>query len=233
MTSGGPGTPGAAPGWRAVLRGRIAAAPRRHLFFATLMTAIAGYLDAVGYFQLGHLYVSFMSGNSTQLGMALADGRNVALILAIIGAFVLGSALGTFVADGDADLAFATILAGEVLALLGAILLALFGMDRIGLALVAVAMGMQNTLHQVIAGADIGKGFITGALFGFGQALARHLRGTAKLAQSLSNLLSWGAFVGGVVLGAWTLAAIGVPAALAVAALALGAATAAICLGAL
>ena len=39
---------------------------------ALLLTAIAGFLDAIGYAQLHHLFVSFMSGNSTHLGMSLA-----------------------------------------------------------------------------------------------------------------------------------------------------------------
>lgn len=42
---------------------------------ATIMTALAGFVDAVGYRAMGHLYLSFMSGKSTQLGMAVA-GRD-------------------------------------------------------------------------------------------------------------------------------------------------------------
>jgi oxalate decarboxylase len=38
------------------------------------MTALAGFVDVVGYAATGHLYLSFMSGNSTQFGMALARG---------------------------------------------------------------------------------------------------------------------------------------------------------------
>lgn len=46
--------------------------PRAPEVFATLVTAIAGFVDAVGYVQLSHLYVSFMSGNSTHLGVSMA-----------------------------------------------------------------------------------------------------------------------------------------------------------------
>ncbi len=70
-------------------------------------------------------------------------------------------------------------------------------------------MGMQKTLHQVIAGADVGKGFITSALFALGQSLARLVRGKATIAQAVSNALSWTAFVGGVVVGACTVGSAG------------------------
>ncbi|MET0229353.1 MAG: DUF1275 family protein, partial [Rhodanobacteraceae bacterium] len=33
----------------------------------------AGYVDAVGYLSLGGFFVSFMSGNSTQLGVGIAQ----------------------------------------------------------------------------------------------------------------------------------------------------------------
>ncbi len=188
---------------------RIAAAPRRHAIFATLIT---GFLDAVGYAQLGHLYVSFMSGNSTQLGMALASQWSSApLIVLIIGSFVGGATIGTLIAEADARLTTVTVLGAELLAFLIAITLVLFGYDRIGLAFVAVAMGMQNNLHQVIVGADVGKGFITGALFALGPVAGPvFFKGKAKIGQAASNALSWTAFVSGVVIGACTVASMGV-----------------------
>ncbi len=212
-------------------KAHIAAAPRRHLVFATVLTMLAGFLDAVGYTQLGHLYVSFMSGNSTQLGIAIAQGHGILLIVTIIGAFVAGGAIGTLVAEADANLATVTVLAGELVAFLFAIGLVLIGHDRIGLVFVAIAMGMQNNLHQVIAGADVGKGFITGALFALGQSLARLVKGKANAAQAASNAWSWISFVGGVAIGAATIAGIGLLASLTiVAALAL-IAIVAICAG--
>lgn len=204
------------------------ATPRHRLGFALLMTWIAGYLDAVGYVQLGHLYVSFMSGNSTQLGMALAEGRPVALILAIIASFVLGSALGTLLAETSTKFALVAVFVGEIVVFLVAIGLVLSGHGRIGLALVAVAMGMQNTQHQAIAGADVGKGFITGALFAFGASLVHCLQGKVRPLQVLSNFLSWGAFVAGVFAGALALAGMGLALSLAVVVLLLGMAICAI-----
>src|SRR4051812_13612693 len=62
---------------------------------ASLMTAIAGFVDAVGYTATGHLYLSFMSGNSTQFGMAVARGDTLVIgwAGAVIATFVLGAFL--------------------------------------------------------------------------------------------------------------------------------------------
>ena len=39
------------------------------------MTAIAGWVDAQGFLALQGIFVSFMSGNTTLLGIALAPGN--------------------------------------------------------------------------------------------------------------------------------------------------------------
>ncbi len=39
--------------------------------FAIALAALAGYVDAVGYLSAGGYFVSFMSGNTTRLGVAL------------------------------------------------------------------------------------------------------------------------------------------------------------------
>ena len=42
---------------------------RRGLLLAVLLAALAGIVDAIGFIRLGHLFVSFMSGNSTQFAV--------------------------------------------------------------------------------------------------------------------------------------------------------------------
>ena len=65
---------------------------RPALLLAALLAALAGYIDAVGFLQLGGFFVSFMSGNSTRLGVgaALGDLTIVATAGGLIGLFVLG-----------------------------------------------------------------------------------------------------------------------------------------------
>ncbi|WP_164885699.1 YoaK family protein [Paenirhodobacter populi] len=201
----------------AALLDRLSHAPRRQLAFATLLTGLAGFVDAVGYVQLGHFYLSFMSGNSTHLGMSLAVSgwADAVTAGAIILAFVMGAFLGTLLYDKGGLLRVIVVLAAELAIFLIAIALATRGSVGAALIPVAAAMGTQNVLRQIIAGADVGKGFISGSLFGLGQSLAGLVQGKSRGRQAVANGLSWVAFVMGVVLGTSVFAAIGLPASLA------------------
>jgi uncharacterized membrane protein YoaK (UPF0700 family) len=48
---------------------------RRNLALACALSAIAGYVDGIGSLHLGGLFVSFISGNSTRLGVSLAQAH--------------------------------------------------------------------------------------------------------------------------------------------------------------
>lgn len=175
----------------------------RPLLFATLATLIAGFVDAVGYAHLGGLFLSFMSGNSTRLGISLVSGAWMAALhgLIVIGCFVAGAVTGTLIADGWPRRKLVLILTAEVV--LFGLALGLTRLDGgfIALLPVAVAMGAQNAVHQVILGADVGKSFVTGALFGMGQSIARRLSGRGSLSAAFSYAMSWGAFVAGAGIG--------------------------------
>ena len=47
----------------------------RGLVLAGLLAALAGMVDVIGYLHLNGLFVSYMSGNSTQLAAALGQGN--------------------------------------------------------------------------------------------------------------------------------------------------------------
>ena len=198
---------------------------------ALTLATIAGAVDSVAYSELGNLFVSFMSGNSTRLGVDLAgfDGRDALPVLASILLFIAGAWSGTRLADVAAPWNVPLVLGLEA-AVIGGAALVIAATGRIAaLYAIAVAMGMQNAVHPTVAGAGIGKSFVTGTLFGVGQALARARRDRAALRASLANLLSWAAFVAGAVLGTAVRVRLGTTATLAMVAaglavLALGAA---------
>jgi uncharacterized membrane protein YoaK (UPF0700 family) len=75
---------------------------RRNISLACALAALAGYVDAIGFLHLGGLYVSFMSGNSTRMGVSLAAGQwsSAAESLGLIVLFVIGAACGSLIVLG-------------------------------------------------------------------------------------------------------------------------------------
>lgn len=192
---------------------------------ATALTALAGFNDAVGYSALGHLYLSFMSGNSTHLGMSFAGRDWYTLLVAgsIILMFVAGTTIGTLIGDRFPQPMAPRILGIELVIVLGAAAGSYLGLGAAALVPIAGAMGMQNVLHQNITGADVGKGFISGSLFGLGQSLARLARDRGQCAAAFQNGWSWLSFIAGVSTGALAYSALGLSFSLCAGAIALSA----------
>ncbi|WP_188945484.1 DUF1275 family protein, partial [Polymorphobacter multimanifer] len=72
---------------------------RRTRLFAATLSATAGYVDAVGWLTSGGLFVSFMSGNVTKVGLAMAGvlgnlALGFGLIASFVGGVIAGSLLG-------------------------------------------------------------------------------------------------------------------------------------------
>jgi uncharacterized membrane protein YoaK (UPF0700 family) len=200
-------------------RSRAAPVMRRLLALTMIMTLLAGFVDAVGYARLGQLYLSFMSGNSTRWGMALASSDRAVIGWGgtIIVTFVLGCMLGSLVAAASGRFKLVCVLASELVCLLTSLILAALAVGRPALLPIALAMGMQNAAHQVIYGSDTGKTFITGTLVSVGQSLAQVLLGHGRGAEAATSLASWCAFVTGVFFGAVSLADLGLSRALLIA----------------
>src|ERR1700719_3709630 len=72
---------------------------RRNIALACALSALAGYVDSIGFLHLGGLFVSFMSGNSTRLGVYLAEGNwsNAVEATGLIVLFVIGAACGSLI----------------------------------------------------------------------------------------------------------------------------------------
>ena len=154
-------------------------APR--LALAVTLTAIAGWVDAVGYLHFAHLFVSFMSGNSTIFGVEVGGGGSwSAAIMPVmaIAAFVFGSFLGTLVAAAAGRWRMPAVLMAE--AALLALALALprsSGALAPGLVPIAVAMGAQNAALQHVGQISVSLTYVTGALVKLGQSLADAILG--------------------------------------------------------
>src|SRR5260370_21299161 len=75
---------------------------RRNIGLGCGLCGLAGYVDAIGFLHLAGLFVSFMSGNSTQMGVSLAEGRwfHAAKSFSLIALFVAGAAAGSLIVLG-------------------------------------------------------------------------------------------------------------------------------------
>lgn len=181
------------------------------LMFGLAFALLAGWVDAVGFIYMGQFYLSFMSGNTTQLGVALAGLHQQQILrgASVILSFFVGAFSGSLLSDASGKFRMTALMLTE-LALFGlAISLTNMRPGFHALLPIAVAMGMQNALRQMIGHAAIGRSFVTGALFSAGQSLARALTGAAPKAEWLFFLSSWIGFLLGATGGALVLGRFG------------------------
>lgn len=174
----------------------------RSRIFACLLAALAGFVDAVGFIRSGGFFVSFMSGNSTRLGVGIAhripDGLLACMLVA---AFVAGVVLGSLVGEA-ARSRRAPVVLGSVAALLGAsAYLDAHAALLPGLATLALAMGAVNTVFEQGGEVRVGVTYMTGGLVRAGIGIASAIRGRGGK-DWLNYLLLWIAFVAGTIAGA-------------------------------
>jgi len=176
---------------------------RRNVALACALSALAGYVDGIGFLHLGGLFVSFMSGNSTRMGVSLADGQwlDAATALGLIALFVIGAAGGSLIVLGRGANRQPWLLLVEALLLAAAALCYAFGGPNVAIATIVLAMGLENAVFQIDGGAGLGLTYVTGALVKAGQLLAEALTGGARWGWA-PNLLLWAALVAGSLCGA-------------------------------
>ncbi|WP_372916290.1 YoaK family protein [Sandarakinorhabdus sp.] len=176
--------------------------PRRDQVIAAALAALAGYVDAVGFIASGGLFVSFMSGNSTRLGIGLAEASHLAALAgSLLAAFVGGVTLATLLGRRAADQRRRRQLLLVALLLGGGFTLGQSGFTWPALLLAAMAMGAENCVFEAGGDVKISLTFMTGNLVKIGQRLALALTGGPVLA-FLPWLLLWLAMIGGAVTGA-------------------------------
>jgi uncharacterized membrane protein YoaK (UPF0700 family) len=176
---------------------------RRNLALACALSAMAGYVDGIGFLHLGGLFVSFMSGNSTRLGVSLAQAHwsNAAEAIGLIFLFVTGAACGSLIVLGRGANRQPWVLLVEAMLLTLAALGYAFGLSNVAVVAMVLAMGLENAVFQIDGGAGLGLTYVTGALVKVGQLAAAALTGGERWAW-LPNLLLWAALVAGAVCGA-------------------------------
>lgn len=171
--------------------------------FAIALAALSGYVDALGFIYLGGFFVSFMSGNSTRLGVGLVQDWHHALISGgLILAFVFGVFLGTLVAyRGSKGRSLSVLVLVTVLLTLAAASHA-GDTHSLAVALTAMAMGAINCIFVGTSGeVTTGVTYMTGTLVKLGQGLARNMVRPDKIKWG-GYLWLWLGLIAGGILGA-------------------------------
>ena len=176
---------------------------RGDIALACALSALAGYVDGIGFIHLGGLFVSFMSGNSTRMGVSLAEGHwlNAVAALGLIALFVIGAAVGSLIVLGRGANRQPWVLLVEAMLLAAAAIAHGFGFPGIAIAAIVLAMGLENAVFQIDGGAGLGLTYVTGALVKAGQLIAAALTGGDRWGW-MPNLLLWASLVMGSLCGA-------------------------------
>jgi len=173
-------------------RGRVG------MLLVASLSVLAGMTDAIGFMASGD-FVSFMSGNTTRLAVAISEGDLglTGRLLLLVATFIVGNALGVMVSRISRRHALPLLLCIATLLCAGA----LWPFDDMLPALLAaiVAMGMLNAAVEEVNGLPVGLTYVTGALSRFGRGLGRWLLGERRNGWRV-QLVPWtGMFVGAVI----------------------------------
>lgn len=175
-------------------RGRIG------LALVASLSVLAGMTDAIGFMASGD-FVSFMSGNTTRLAVAISDGDlglTLRLIILVV-TFVIGNALGIVIGRLGGRRTLPLLLCIATLLCLAAA----WPYDTQLPALLAaiIAMGMLNAAVEEVNGLPVGLTYVTGALSRFGRGLGRWMLGERRNGWRV-QLVPWTGMFIGAILGA-------------------------------
>jgi uncharacterized membrane protein YoaK (UPF0700 family) len=171
------------------------------LVLAICLIAIAGYVDAVGFLKLGHFFVSFASGNSTQFAVGASQGiaSKAGVAGGLVALFVVGVILGRVCAVWTKEWRRPAVLIVDA-ALLGfAVLVAATPAAIVAMAL---AMGIQNEALHRAGETKTAVTYVTGTLVSLGENIVGAFTDPRERWAWLPYLLLWTGLAIGAAIGA-------------------------------
>lgn len=176
---------------------------RQRRTFAMALAGMAGFVDSVGFLSAQGYFVSFMSGNTTRLGVALGTAPADALVPALlITGFIAGVTGGALLSDRAGSLRKPAVLALVTTLLTMASFARVLEHPAAMMAALVLAMGALNNTFQRDGEVTVGLTYMTGALVKLGIGLAGWLSG--KRAGSWTSWAQlWMGLLAGAVLGAF------------------------------
>jgi uncharacterized membrane protein YoaK (UPF0700 family) len=187
---------------------------RRTIGLASALSALAGYIDAIGFISLGGFFVSFMTGNTTRFGVEIARGDTPGIATAggLLATFVGGVVIGALMAKAAGRWRLVALLTWVTACLAAAAIFEAKGNQLVGTCALVLAMSASNCVFQRNGEVTIGVTYMTGTLVKMGQHIANALTGGPKLVWlryfSLWLGLALGSIAGAVAYGALGSAAI-------------------------
>ena len=149
-------------------------------WLAVALAMVAGFLDAYGMITY-RTYLSFMSGNTTQAGYQIGQGKFGPALYSVLPAivfFVGGSFAGALVERSSVQrirrLVFGVI--ASALALIIGFAQIGFSFNGVSIALISFAMGAMNTALSRVGDKSASLTFVTGTLSRIGIQLALAVR---------------------------------------------------------
>ncbi|WP_166641908.1 YoaK family protein [Pedobacter duraquae] len=155
-----------------------------------LLAGIAGYVDAYGYITI-KTYLSFMSGNTTQLGFSIVQGSLTATLATFtsIISFFTGIFLGNILIQINSEKLKWISLAPTVFLLTIYLFLANFlkPSTELSIVLLSLSMGFMNTAVSKVGSQSVNPDFVTGTL----NSMAQHLAFAVKKKYPEDSLGDW------------------------------------------
>jgi uncharacterized membrane protein YoaK (UPF0700 family) len=163
---------------------------------ALLLAGLAGWVDAAGLAGSSGVFISFMSGNTTDLAASLAheDWAKTGVVGAIIALFVAGVVAGEIVERVVERRGRPLVLALEAFFLASGAALHAYpqgAVGQLGLFPLVFAMGLQNATMHRAGGVSIGLTYVTGTLVQIGRTLAAMFCGESVGRRLLEYFALW------------------------------------------
>jgi uncharacterized membrane protein YoaK (UPF0700 family) len=179
---------------------------------ALLLAALAGWVDAAGLRESGGVFLSFMSGNTTDLAVSLShqNWSQAGLIAVVIVLFVFGVVAGETIEPWGGRRGQSLVLGVEAALLAGGALLhapAAPTPPASGLLPLVFAMGLQSATMHRAGGISVGLTYVTGTLVQIGRNLAAIAHGKSDFRRLGQYLALWCSLAIGAGAGSLMLAA--------------------------
>jgi uncharacterized membrane protein YoaK (UPF0700 family) len=147
-----------------------------------LLACVAGSVDVMSYFRLGHVFTANMTGNTILLGLSIGQGKMAASLhsLAALGGFFAGSLIGAFIVENTTRSWSYYVTLSTIIETIIILLLVLIWFEEpevlsnlvlyASILLAAVAMGIQSATIRHLNIPGVVTTFLTGTITSIGMS---------------------------------------------------------------